>query len=732
LKTVTALSVLALLAAPLSAAEPGIRALNVRGLQVGEKTTLILDGDDLGTSPKLLLPFPATQTLLPKNTPKQATFEVTANAAVVPGFYPMAVVTDQGASAPVAVAVDKLPQRPFAASVDQIPVALHGTLTGGTASEVTFPGRAGQKVTVEVEAQRLGGKLRPILTLTTAKRLQLAWAWPSNAHGGDAKLEATLPADGPYTVALHDVEYAGQAPGHFRLKIGQWAAAEPVFPPVIAGGTAKPGERFLPLDWKDGSGPRPFVTVSPHAEIVELPTAKDGQQLPAGPVGVCGRLLTDFEEDRYRVPVMPLAKVRLEVFADRLGSPVDAALIVRDAMGKELSRTEDGPGTVDPVVEYAVPAGVTNIIVGVVDAQGRGKPNGVYRLVIDSPKSGPHLLTPENHLSVPAGGRFVIPVIVDRRGDTGKFDVTASTLPAGVTLENTAIPENADGTLVVVRRTDAAAEPAFVRFRGARGEPVTVRNHPLDRVQPWLAGEMPLALSAAKAADFQIDWNNLPPDAGIVPAGKLNLPVKLTRVDAKSPVRLTLVTSQFVPLVNNLPDVNQSLRAEKPVELATAVNDGVLTMLAPPLLNSPVYDVTVQADLLAADKKTVLATAFAPVRRMAVRLPIVVTLDGPAKIDATAGAPLKLAGKVERKEGATGDVTVTLVGLPPGVTAAPVVVKAGETAFTLNVVVPATTAGEFKDVKLSATVVPDPKLPAVRVKGKDVDVTLVVKAAAKK
>jgi hypothetical protein len=144
-----------------------------------------------------------------------------------------------------------------------------------------------------------------------------------------------------------------------------------------------------------------------------------------------------------------------------------------------------------------------------------------------------------------------------------------------------------------------------------------------------------------------------------------------------------------------------------------------------------VYDVTVQAELLSADKKTVQAVAHAPVRRLAVRHQLVVTLDGPTRsettLDAKTGATVKLQGKVERREGLTGDVMLTLTGLPPGVTAAPVTVKAADTAFTLNVVLPPSTpAGEISGLKLSATAAADAKQPNVRVRSRDVEWTLVV------
>jgi hypothetical protein len=115
---------------------------------------------------------------------------------------------------------------------------------------------------------------------------------------------------------------------------------------------------------------------------------------------------------------------------------------------------------------------------------------------------------------------------------------------------------------------------------------------------------------------------------------------------------------------------------------------------------------------------------------------VVVSLDGPPRVettlDAKTGATVKLQGKIERREGLTGDVTLTLV-VPPGVPAVvPVVVKADATAFAVNVVLPPTTApGEVTGLKLSGTAVADAKQPNIRVKSRDVDVTLIVKPAAK-
>jgi hypothetical protein len=263
---------------------------------------------------------------------------------------------------------------------------------------------------------------------------------------------------------------------------------------------------------------------------------------------------------------------------------------------------------------------------------------------------------------------------------------------------------------------------------------VTTRGHPLERLQPWLAEEVAVAAPAAKGPDFDIAWRDLPGDAALVPARKLVLPVKVTRADDKSAVRLTLVTSQVVRLVNNQPDPNQTLKLDKAVELGAKMSDADPTVIVPPALAGPVYDLTIQAELLTPDKKTVLATAFAPVKRLDVRPLIALKIDGPIRREVSAEAKkeliVKLDGEVERRDGVTGDVTLTVTGLPAGARSEAPLVKAGAKTFAVKLVLPAGTGpGEIGGVKLAGTVVADPKQPNVRVKSRDLELTLVVQAA---
>lgn len=746
------------------AAEPLVRNISVRGLQIEGTTTLVIDGDYLAGA-RLLLPFAVTSQLKPDSTDKRATFDVTLGADVTPGYANLRVVTEAGVSAATLIGVDRLPQKPAAAVIEAVPTALHGNIGGSSVVEAKFIGKAGQAVIVEVEAQRLESKLRPILHLYNAKRKQLAWSWPTPALQGDTRLTATLPEDGEYMIALHDLEYGPPGPGHYRLKVGEFAAVDQIFPPVIAKGqaakieigaptplpldvAAQPLSGLFPLTMPAGptwTGPRPFVEVSSHAEFIEqIPPPEGGQALPAEIVGVSGRLATPLEEDRYRLTIQPNTKLRLEVFAERYGSPIDVAIVVRNEKGDLLARGEDSPGTIDPVLDYTVPAQVNTLVLGVVDALGAGSERAIYRLVVRPQSAAQNefrLLTPVPRIALANAGSAVVPVFVERDGYEGPIEITAVSLPTGVKLEGATIPADRDGALVSVVR-EGTGEPAIAQLRGkasdGREQPVTTldmtpgRPRPLhpSRIQPWLDQEVAVAATTSNAADFQIDWKDLPADAGWIPGRKLALPIKLVRpMDPMQTVRLKLQTAQTPLYVNGQMDLGRMLREEAQVELAATVLEGQVSVIIPPDLPQAAYQTTIQAELLTADKQSVVARAFAPIRDLPIKHQLVVQSTATkfeAPLDAKTGLTVKLTGKIERREGLAGDVQVAITGLPPGVGGGPANVKADAVDFSLDVVFPASfTPGEVKGLKLTASAA-DNMNNNVRVSSRAVPVTIVV------
>ena len=797
-RSLFALALGAMLAVPLSAAPPEVRSVNIRGLRISGTNTLTFDGANLLPNPRLLTTVPiAKQVVREGALPGRVALDITLAEGAIPGVYAWWLVTDEGVSTRDVLTVDALAPQPFAAKIDSLPAALHGTIAGGAVRETVFAGKAGQEIICEVEAQRLGGGLRPVLHLYGPSGALLKWSLPAPALRGDTRLEMRLPADGNYTVHLRDLQFAAPAPNHFRLKIGQWQYADMAFPPAIRRGSSVEFEllgngparlvslpatfegEMIPAPWADAkiaSGLRPAVQLTDITELIEKRDGAAPQTLSALPVAISGRLEQPGEEDIYRVSVTPESDVQFEVFADRLGAMLDTTLTLRDEKNATLASNDDGvTGSADSKLVYKVPKAVTNLVAAIRDVHGRGGRACVYRLKItrtepEKTAAGFTLSIKGDAFAIPAGRAQVMRIEARRQGYDGPIALTFDRLPAGVKIASADIPANATGALLTFT-ADAPQPPLVTALRGKGGERESTAIDPdftTGKHQPWLAREFAVASVAKPAVDFTLNWttNNQPVPLG----GKLTLPLRCARpLGHDGVVRLTLLTSQGAPVnAAGQPDVNRALRqeavvqivadakaqqtfdaiavAEKVVEAATksaadakddaakaataaklkeaqmkldeakkaaqtatdaAKNDAAFSVLVPAELPDLPHQFAFKAELLRRDGRTVEAVAFTPVRSLPVINPLVVKWAAPKfeiKLDAKTGAALELVGKLERLEGAKGEVTITLTGLPAGIAVPRATVKDGETDFKLPLKFPAGfVAGEVKGVKATAT-----------------------------
>jgi len=806
------------------AAPPKITRLSVHGLQVGGTTAVTIQGSDLLPEPKLLLDLPiAEQRVVEKPTEKKVQFAVTLAADVTPGVCNLRLGNGRGISPPVIVAVDHLRQLPIADRVEELPVALSGELRGSNVHTASFDGEQGQEITIEVESQRIGAGLRPVLRLFDSKRRQIAGALPVTRLAGDTRLVTELPADDTYTVELNDLQYAAPAPGYYRLKIGSFQYADAVFPPAVERGKEATvellgsfphasraqvptgeGDRVpegdsVPVSWPRESKPtglRPRVIVSDLPELVEGESSGKPMLLPEIPSAVSGRLAVAGEEDVYSLQVQEGEKLRCEMFADRIGSPVDGSLELRNEKGGRLAQNDDAVGP-DPRLDYTVPKNVSVVRIAVDDVLRRGGERCIYRLVVtrsgEAAQPDFSLSTTADTFNVPPQASRLFQLKVNRRGYEGPIRLSLAGLPKGIQADAVDVPSGGAGAIVSLRNTNRdtgadAPAPATVELRGesqdgdaGRVRVAHVEDHPLTRLQPWLARNMAVAQAEEQQAEFSVDWGKLAQDANLYQGIALTVPVTFKRsLREIGPIRLSLLTSQPVPVVNGKPAANQAIRGEKatldiPVnpqakaaldklraaekaladarakppdegeasaEMKKAIGDAQakvdeaekqlraavaklpgtaeFKVIVPPDLPLIPYDLALKAELRSVDNKTVRAEVYTPVRRISAASPLAIALDsGPdfeAELDPKAGAALTFSGKIERKAGFAGDVTVTTAGQPRGISAPKTVVKADRSDFKLELKIPANFAGgEIDTIKLTATGPPDPKQANVKV-----------------
>ncbi|HUE71980.1 MAG TPA: hypothetical protein VMP01_13925 [Pirellulaceae bacterium] len=735
-------------------AAPTISNLSLRGLTIGQPTTVVIDGSDLLPDPKLVLPVKiASQTVKPSATASRVEIEITIDAGVSPGIYSLRLASGKGISSAVAVGIDKLPQQPFSPQISSLPVALHGSLAGPQVLQTKFQGTKGATVVLDCEAQRLGSNLKPIVRLYNDRGTQLAWSPPKNAIGDDARCELMLPADGTYMIELHDQLYRAGMPAYFRLKIGALQFADIAYPLGVTAGAktplkfiggnvatgveldathfTAPGDHSSPLPAGDGlTGGAPKVIVSDFPELVETPPAAGQlQALPKPPVGISGVLSAANEEDKYLLEVQPGQNLRFDVLAHRAGSPLDGVLSIRKEDGAQLAANDDRPNSKDPLADFKVPDGVTKLQIAISDMQKRGGSDYVYRIgVLDLGRPDFELSVNSGAISLPAGATQVIPVEIERRAYGGAIELSVEGLPAGAKVENNVVPPGA--TIALLSITAPAGSPlaSIGRIVGKALEspvPVVRVARSEDAVggkyQPQLLDEIGLATS--EPAPIGIVWQPASDDA-LPLSGKLPAKVNITRAEGVTGnVRLRLVSSQPMPQkkaeqpqqprrrrgrqvpMQTVDDPDRALRLEGMPTFGADQNEPTVNVLVPGDLAKQEWDVALVAELLSADNKNVVATIATPVRRLTAIAPFAVELVGEPKVDGRAGLGEtgKFTGKVVRRPGYTAPLTVTLSGLPKELPPPLTVVPADKSDFELKVVFPfGSKPGEIANLKLVA------------------------------
>ncbi len=751
----------AVLAAPWvsqAAAAPRIDNLSLRGLQAGGVTTLVVEGDDLTPDPRLLLSAPVTRASIKEGaTAKRIEVELALDGQVPAGVYLLRAASQHGISEPVAVAVDNLPQIAFAPQLATVNVAMSGTLQGSSVLSTTFAGKQGQRVTVEVESRRLGAKLNPVVHVYDGRHTQLAWSQGLPQLSGDARCEAVLPADGTYSIELHDALFRGEAPGYFRLKVGEFYYADLVYPlaarqgvntnfsfastnlPADAKASAVPKlADYLPVQTQPApwpaelprlSGSRPRMIVSDQAEVVETAPAGQVQDVTQAPVGINGRITEPGQRDQYRLAVTPGQTLSIDVLAQRAGSSLDGVLSIRNEQGAELASSDDRPGTKDPGLDFKVPDGVSALVLALTDLEGRGGADYVYRIAVKLAGEPDYSLAiEEGRLLVPRDGATLLRVTANRAGYNGPIKLSLPNLPPSVSVTGDEIPAGATQTLVTLSAPGLPPAQSLTTIVGASAEPNTSLRRPalapddaVSRQQPWLRGDVAVAVTTP--APLQITWDLLSADARLAVGAKLPVTLRIARGEGvQGAVRLSLVTTQPMPRkrvkVNNqdreVDDVDRALRFESAPTIAADAQQVSAAVLVPADLPQIPYDLAIEAELLGADNKTAIAKVVTPARRLIPGMPVSIELatKDPLEVRSGAGPTGALRGKIIRAAGFGQAVNLSLAGLPKGVGSPTLTVPGDKAEFEFPIALAyGTPAGDLEGVKLVAVTLTDPKNP---------------------
>ena len=147
-----------------------------------------------------------------------------------------------------------------------------------------------------------------------------------------------------------------------------------------------PAEKFGVFAELDGlPAPSPnWIRVSDFPNVLEASPNQDREHATATdlppPLALNGVISQKGEEDWFRFPATKGVALDLNVYARRLGSPLDSVLEVFDAKGRSLAANDDAVGA-DSELKFTPPE-TTNYFVRIRDTLGQGGPDYVYRIEV--------------------------------------------------------------------------------------------------------------------------------------------------------------------------------------------------------------------------------------------------------------------------------------------------------------------------------------------------------------
>jgi hypothetical protein len=476
-------------------------------------------------------------------------FKITASAGMAPGAYEVRAAGKYGITASRIFTVGLLPEvnepgakSPAKAFAITPPVTVNATADGEAADHFRFTAKKDERITIACAAERIDSPLNAVVAILDAGGREIYSA--HRTQQADAALDFTAPADGDYTVRVHDMTWQA---GVYRLTIA---------PPQ----DAKTAPLGLPLsgalcDWMP-TQPVVEKVLKPEANAVPdrmLP-------VPAVTTGSGSREWLEFKGTKDR-------KVMLDLLGHRHGQPSDWVMqvfkITRDDKGQEKSERiaefDDIPsppgleslqlGSRDPSGAITCEDGVTYRL-HLTDRFRAEKP---WRLVLRDPQPGFSLtafsVSPLTrggavHRWSPLlrkGGSALINVAVLRRdGFDGPVTLRIEGLPAGVTGREFTVPNGiASASLVVRAAADAKTWSGRVKITGTSGDlSVTAReaiprwsvgNTGSERLGVRLSSDgFVLAVQDAEAAPLAIE----PAEQKVYESalgGSIEVPVKFTR-----------------------------------------------------------------------------------------------------------------------------------------------------------------------------------------------------------
>lgn len=469
-------------------------------IERGKTTRIAFTGRDLapGVDVWHSLPVGAITATPVESHPDRLVFDLTASSSAPVGVCGLRIATRDGLTNAVLFHVEDLPVR---GAIDggqptslPLPACVWGTFREATRDRYAITVAAGESVSFEAVANRLGKDADPLITIRDAAGKFVAERDNDPGLYFDFRFTHTFQKAGNYSVEIRDARFKASEHHHYILRMGGFPAERVAIPSAVAERGRLPGLYFIerkrpgddgsswaPVSQSEGpivlarefdsardaglsqasSGPTQLAYLfsptraNPFQALERSLTTGRLQAAPAAiPATLCGVLRTPGKPQAFAFPLAKGQRIFVRGEAKTLNSPLDLDFAVTDRMGQELRRANDSRDGAEPSLDFtAGAAGEYGLVVR--DVLRGGGDSHAYRLTVRDKPFPPTLSAEVEGLTVPQGDYQPIPILASRAGSTGPIKLTLLGAPKGLTLAPTEIPEAAASVVCKLQASEA-------------------------------------------------------------------------------------------------------------------------------------------------------------------------------------------------------------------------------------------------------------------------------------
>jgi len=473
------------------AQDPVIDRVDASNLRPGQNASVVVVGKQLTGAMSLWTPAgvlrPKDGQDLTKDQP--VTMEGAIAADVVPGIYPVRMVTGHGCSEAAFVVIDDLPSVAITAESDDrksgqliaLPCCVGGQINPVISKFFRVAMTAGQIVNIEAFARRLGSDLDPVIRVIGPDGNEVAYRDDQPGAEGDVQLQLTAVTDGEYRVEIRDVRYSGGARHFFHLRLGRLPMVTSVSPriaqvghnvSVIGANGEILGEAtpqiapettgsLIPVAFRtaasEGSALSSVVLTNQPSQPEAEPNndRAEATTVAAETQVLTGTLQKNGDMDWFKLIATEATPLLVTARTREVGSPTDMLLELYNAEGGKIVENDDA-GLRDAELAAQLPA-AGEFFLKVSEIAGRGGPAWAYALDVSKGRKSVRVTAPVDHINIPRGGSAAMPLTVRRIHYDGPLHVEAVGLPAAIQMAPFWLGAQQSTAPVVLTAIDPAA-----------------------------------------------------------------------------------------------------------------------------------------------------------------------------------------------------------------------------------------------------------------------------------